>query len=61
MDLTFLLEAGGHRRCIVMGTRVGGAGVGLWGGVGVGVLVFVFREQPGRAPGRRRSRSSSPS
>ncbi|HUC32152.1 MAG TPA: anaerobic C4-dicarboxylate transporter family protein [Ilumatobacteraceae bacterium] len=36
--------------CVVMGTRVGGAGVGLWGGVGVAVLVFVFQEQPGSPP-----------
>lgn len=36
--------------CIVMGTRSSGVGVGLWGGVGVGILVFVFGEAPGAPP-----------
>ena len=49
-NLTFFLELAVILACIVMGTRVGGAGVGLWGGVGVGVLVFVFGEQPGAPP-----------
>ena len=49
-NLTFFLELAVILACIVMGTRVGGAGVGLWGGVGVGVLVFIFREQPGAPP-----------
>src|SRR4029079_6710189 len=47
---TFWLEFAVVLACIVMGTRVGGAGVGLWGGVGVAVLVFVFRELPGAPP-----------
>jgi anaerobic C4-dicarboxylate transporter DcuB len=49
-NLTFFLELAVVLACILMGTRVGGAGVGLWGGVGVGVLVFVFQEQPGAPP-----------
>jgi anaerobic C4-dicarboxylate transporter DcuA/anaerobic C4-dicarboxylate transporter DcuB len=49
-NLTFWLEFAVVLGCIVMGTRVGGAGVGLWGGVGVAVLVFVFRELPGAPP-----------
>ena len=36
--------------CIVMGTRAGGVGVGLWGGLGTFVLVFVFGEAPGEPP-----------
>ncbi len=35
---------------IVMGTRSSGVGLGIWGGVGVMVLVFVFRLEPGSAP-----------
>jgi anaerobic C4-dicarboxylate transporter DcuA/anaerobic C4-dicarboxylate transporter DcuB len=49
-NLSFWLELAVVLACIVMGTRVGGAGVGLWGGVGVGVLVFVFQEAPGAPP-----------
>lgn len=49
-NLTFFLELAVVLACIVIGTRVGGAGVGLWGGVGVGVLVFIFQESPGAPP-----------
>jgi anaerobic C4-dicarboxylate transporter DcuA/anaerobic C4-dicarboxylate transporter DcuB len=35
---------------IYMGVRTGGIGLGLWGAVGVLILVFVFREQPGSIP-----------
>jgi anaerobic C4-dicarboxylate transporter DcuA/anaerobic C4-dicarboxylate transporter DcuB len=49
-NLVFWLEFAVVLACIVMGTRVGGAGVGLWGGVGVAILVFVFREPPGAPP-----------
>jgi anaerobic C4-dicarboxylate transporter DcuB len=49
-NLTFWLEFAVILACIVMGTRVGGAGVGLWGGVGVAILVFVFGEIPGAPP-----------
>jgi anaerobic C4-dicarboxylate transporter DcuB len=49
-NLVFWLEFAVVLACIVMGTRVGGAGVGLWGGVGVAILVFVFREAPGAPP-----------
>lgn len=35
---------------IVMGTRSSGVGLGIWGGVGVMVLVFVFRLEPGSPP-----------
>ena len=36
--------------CIYLGVRTGGIGIGLWGGVGVAVLVFVFRIPPGSPP-----------
>jgi len=35
---------------IVMGVRMGGMGLGVWGAVGVAVLVFVFRLAPGEPP-----------
>jgi anaerobic C4-dicarboxylate transporter len=50
VDITFVLEALVVLACILMGTRVSGVGVGLWGGVGVFVLVFIFREAPGEPP-----------
>ncbi len=50
MSVKFVLEALVVLGAIVMGTRAGGVGVGLWGGLGVGVLVFVFREAPGEPP-----------
>ena len=36
--------------CIVMGTRSSGVGLGLWGGTGVAILVFVFGIAPGNPP-----------
>src|SRR6185436_4890768 len=36
---------------IAIGARAGGVGMGLWGGVGLAVLVFVFRAAPGSIPG----------
>lgn len=35
---------------IVMGTRSSGVGLGIWGGVGVAVLVFIFGLEPGSPP-----------
>lgn len=37
--------------CIIMGVRMGGMGLGIWGAVGVAVLVFVFHLAPGEVPG----------
>ncbi len=51
MDATFVLEGLVVLGAIVMGTRAGGVGVGLWGGLGTFVLVFVFGEAPGEPPG----------
>ena len=50
MDATFVLEGLVVLGAIVMGTRAGGVGVGLWGGLGTFVLVFVFGEAPGEPP-----------
>jgi anaerobic C4-dicarboxylate transporter DcuA len=36
---------------IALGSRAGGVGLGLWGGVGMVVLVFGFRVPPGGIPG----------
>jgi anaerobic C4-dicarboxylate transporter DcuA/anaerobic C4-dicarboxylate transporter DcuB len=36
---------------IVLGVRMGGMGLGIWGAVGVAILVFVFRMSPGAVPG----------
>ena len=38
---------------IALGVRSGGIGIGLWGGVGTLVLVFVFGLDPGRAADQR--------
>ena len=45
LELFVLLAA------IALGARAGGVGMGLWGGVGLAILVFVFGEQPGNIPG----------
>ena len=52
MSVSFVLEALVVLASIVMGTRAGGVGVGLWGGLGTFVLVFVFGEAPGEPPVR---------
>lgn len=36
---------------IALGARAGGVAMGLWGGVGLAVLVFGFGEKPGSIPG----------
>jgi anaerobic C4-dicarboxylate transporter DcuA len=45
LELIVLLAA------IAIGARAGGVGMGLWGGVGLAVLVFGFGEVPGTIPG----------
>ena len=50
MDAKFVLEAIVVLAAILMGTRAGGIGVGVWGGLGVAVLTFVFHEKPGEPP-----------
>jgi len=51
MDLIVVLELLVVVGAIVMGVRMGGIGLGLWGVAGVGVLVFVFGMPPGSPPG----------
>src|SRR3954452_13715757 len=50
MSVSFVLEGLVVLAAIVMGTRSGGVGVGLWGGLGTAILVFVFGEAPGEPP-----------
>ena len=58
MDIVVLLEILVVLGAIVLGVRMGGIGLGLWGVAGVGVLVFVFGMPPGSPPVRRCSSSS---
>jgi anaerobic C4-dicarboxylate transporter-like protein len=46
----FIVEALVVVGAILMGTRASGVGLGLWGGFGVFVLVFIFQEDPGTIP-----------
>lgn len=48
--LLFVLELGVVLTCIVMGTRSSGVALGIWGGFGVAVLVFLFGLEPGSPP-----------
>jgi anaerobic C4-dicarboxylate transporter DcuA/anaerobic C4-dicarboxylate transporter DcuB len=48
--LLFALEALVVIGAIVMGTKSSGVALGIWGGVGVAVLVFVFGLTPGSPP-----------
>ncbi len=57
--LLFAVEALVVIGAIVMGTKSSGVALGIWGGVGVAVLVFGFGLTPGDATDRLRSSSSS--
>ena len=48
---SFILEFLVVAFCIVMGVRTGGMGLGIWGGLGVFILVFIFGMAPGSIPG----------
>ena len=48
--LVVVLEAVVVLAAVFFGVRMGGIGLGLWGLVGVAVLVFVFRLPPGAPP-----------
>ncbi len=48
---SFILEFLVVAACIVMGVRTGGMGLGIWGGLGVFILVFIFGMAPGSIPG----------
>lgn len=49
--MTLVLELLVLLAAIAIGARTGGVGMGLWGGVGLAVLVFGFGEVPGSIPG----------
>jgi anaerobic C4-dicarboxylate transporter DcuA len=49
--MTLILELIVLLAAIALGARAGGVGMGLWGGVGLTVLVFGFGETPGSIPG----------
>src|SRR3954453_6019208 len=51
MSLTLALQLVVLLGSIALGARSGGVGMGLWGGVGLAVLVFGFRASPGAIPG----------
>ncbi len=51
MDWKIILEILVILGALAMGARTGGVGLGLWGAVGLLVLVVVFRLPPGSIPG----------
>lgn len=48
--MDFLLELAIILACLVYGTRKGGVALGLLSGIGLVILVFVFRLSPGKPP-----------
>jgi len=51
MSLNLVLQLIVVLAAIAVGARAGGVGMGLWGGVGLAVLVFGFGDAPGSIPG----------
>jgi anaerobic C4-dicarboxylate transporter DcuA len=51
MSFTLVIELIVLLAAIAIGARAGGVGMGLWGGLGLLVLVFGFRAAPGTIPG----------
>lgn len=51
MNLTLILEIAVLLGALLMGARMGGVGLGLWGAVGLLVLVVGFGVPPGAIPG----------
>lgn len=51
MDIKIILEILVILGALAMGARSGGVGLGLWGAVGLLVLVVVFQLPPGQIPG----------
>jgi anaerobic C4-dicarboxylate transporter DcuA len=51
MTFTLVIELVVLLAAIAIGARAGGVGMGLWGGLGMLVLVFGFRAAPGTIPG----------
>jgi anaerobic C4-dicarboxylate transporter DcuA len=51
MTMTLVVQLIVLLGAIALGARAGGVGMGLWGGLGLLVLVFGFRAAPGSIPG----------
>ena len=51
MSITLILQLLVLLAAIAIGARAGGVGMGLWGGVGLVILVFGFGAVPGSIPG----------
>src|SRR5262245_30152393 len=51
MSISLILELAVLLAAIAIGARASGVGMGLWGGVGLAILVFVFGHPPGSLPG----------
>jgi len=51
MSITMVLELIVLLGAIALGARAGGVGMGLWGGVGLAILIFGFGAAPGSIPG----------
>jgi anaerobic C4-dicarboxylate transporter DcuA len=51
MSIELIVQLAVMLAAIGLGARAGGVGMGLWGGVGLIVLVFGFGETPGSIPG----------
>jgi len=52
MTFTLIVQLIVMLGAIALGARAGGVGMGLWGGLGLAILVFGFRAAPGAIPGR---------
>src|SRR5207247_2743742 len=51
MTFTLVIQLIVLLAAIAIGARAGGVGMGLWGGLGLAILVFGFRAAPGSIPG----------
>ncbi len=51
MTIQMVIELAVLLGAIALGARAGGVGMGLWGGVGLAILVFGFGHVPGSIPG----------
>lgn len=51
MSIELILQLIVLLAAIAIGARAGGVGMGLWGGVGLAILVFGFGAKPGSIPG----------
>ncbi|HEY7088428.1 MAG TPA: anaerobic C4-dicarboxylate transporter family protein [Tepidisphaeraceae bacterium] len=51
MSISLISQLAVVLAAIAIGARVGGVGMGLWGGVGLAILIFGFGAAPGALPG----------